>query len=203
MEPLVNYGVQSMSVGYLVDDETPMIWRGPMVTKALEQLLHETNWRDVDYMVIDLPPGTGDIQLTLAQRIPVSGAVIVTTPQDISLLDARKALRMFQQVKVAVLGVIENMSTHICSECGHEEHIFGAGGGQRMADDYGVDLLGSLPLDITIRSNADSGHPSVVAEPDGRIAHNYRDIARRVAAKLSLQAKDYSAKFPKIEIKNM
>lgn len=203
MEPLVNYGVQSMSVGYLVDDETPMIWRGPMVTKALEQLLHETNWRDVDYMVVDLPPGTGDIQLTLAQRIPVSGAVIVTTPQDISLLDARKALRMFQQVKVAVLGVIENMSTHICSQCGHEEHIFGAGGGQRMAEDYGVDLLGSLPLDITIRSNADSGHPSVVAEPDGRIAHTYRDIARRVAAKLSLQSKDYSAKFPKIEIKNM
>lgn len=203
MEPLVNYGVQSMSVGYLVDEETPMIWRGPMVTKALEQLLHETNWRDVDYMVIDLPPGTGDIQLTLAQRIPVSGAVIVTTPQDISLLDARKALRMFQQVKVAVLGVIENMSTHVCSQCGHEEHIFGAGGGQRIADDYGVDLLGSLPLDITIRSNADSGHPSVVADPDGRIAHSYRDIARRVAAKLSLQSKDYSAKFPKIEIKNM
>jgi len=203
MEPLVNHGVQSMSVGYLVDDETPMIWRGPMVTKALEQLLHETNWRDVDYMVIDLPPGTGDIQLTLAQRIPVSGAVIVTTPQDISLLDARKALRMFQQVKVAVLGIIENMSTHICSQCGHEEHIFGAGGGQRMAEEYGVDLLGSLPLDITIRSNADEGHPSVVADPDGRIAHLYRDIARRVAAKLSLQSKDYSAKFPKIEIKNM
>jgi ATP-binding protein involved in chromosome partitioning len=203
MEPLVNHGVQSMSVGYLVDDETPMIWRGPMVTKALEQLLHETNWQDVDYMIVDLPPGTGDIQLTLAQRIPVSGSVIVTTPQDISLLDARKALRMFQQVNVAVLGIIENMSTHICSNCGHEEHIFGTGGGQRMAEEYGVDLLGSLPLDISIRANADGGNPSVVADPQGRIAQIYRDIARRVAAKLSLQAKDYSAKFPKIEIKNL
>lgn len=202
MEPLVNYGVQSMSVGYLVDQETPMIWRGPMVTKALEQLLQDTNWKDVDYLVVDLPPGTGDIQLTLAQRIPVSGAVIVTTPQDISLLDARKALKMFQQVDVAVLGIIENMSTHICSQCGHEEHIFGAGGGQHMADQYGVDLLGSLPLDISIRTNADGGHPSVVADPDGQVAQTYRDISRRIAAKLSLQAKDYSAKFPDIKIQN-
>ncbi len=202
MEPLVGYDVQAMSIGFLVDDEQPMIWRGPMVTQALQQLLNETNWHDVDYLVIDLPPGTGDIQLTLAQRVPVSGAVIVTTPQDIALLDARKGLKMFEKVEVPVLGVVENMSTHICSQCGHEEHIFGSGGGMRMAEDYAVKFLGSLPLDIKIRLQADEGRPTVVAEPDGAVAKSYRDIARRVAAKLSLQAKNYAAKFPKIMIDN-
>ncbi len=202
MEPVVSHGIQSMSIGYLVDEESPMIWRGPMVTQALEQLLRDTNWHDLDYLVIDLPPGTGDTQLTLAQKIPVTGAVIVTTPQDIALLDARKGLKMFQKVEVPVLGIIENMSTHICSQCGHEEHIFGEGGGRRMADQYGVDLLGSLPLDIGIREHADGGNPTVIADPQGRIASSYRDIARRVAAKLSLQAKDYSAKFPDIVIQN-
>ncbi len=202
MEPVRRHGIQSMSIGYLIDEETPMIWRGPMVSTALEQLLNDTLWKDVDYLVVDLPPGTGDIQLTLSQKIPVSGAVIVTTPQDIALLDARKALKMFQKVEVPVLGIIENMSTHICSQCGHEEHIFGAGGGERMAKQYSVDLLGSLPLDISIRENADDGHPSVIVEPEGRIALIYRDIARKVAAKLALQAKDFSAKFPKIVIQN-
>ena len=202
LEPIVNYGVQSMSIGYLIDEDTPMIWRGPMVTQALEQLLNDTNWREVDYLVIDLPPGTGDTQLTLAQKVPVSGAVIVTTPQDIALLDARKAYKMFEKVEVPVLGVVENMSIHICSKCGHEEHIFGEGGGRKMAEDYNADFLGALPLDITIREEADAGKPTVAAEPDGRIAQIYREIARRTAAKLSQKAKDYSAKFPKIVISN-
>jgi len=202
MEPVMAHGIQSMSIGYLIEEETPMIWRGPMVTQALEQLLRDTRWRDMDYLVIDLPPGTGDTQLTLSQKIPVSGAVIVTTPQDIALLDARKALKMFERVEVPVLGIIENMSTHICSNCGHEEHIFGAGGGQRMAEQYGVDLLGALPLDIRIREEADGGTPSVVMSPEGTIALAYREIARRVAGKLALQAKDYSGKFPNIVIQN-
>ncbi len=202
LEPIVNYGVQSMSIGYLIEEDTPMIWRGPMVTQALEQLLNDTNWREVDYLVIDLPPGTGDTQLTLAQKVPVSGAVIVTTPQDIALLDARKAYKMFEKVEVPVLGVVENMSIHICSKCGHEEHIFGEGGGRKMAEDYNVGFLGALPLDITIREEADAGKPTVAAEPEGRIAQIYRDIARRTAAKLSQKAKDYSAKFPKIVISN-
>jgi ATP-binding protein involved in chromosome partitioning len=202
MEPLEAYGVQAMSIGFLIDEETPMVWRGPMVTQALEQLLRETNWRDLDYLLIDMPPGTGDVQLTLSQKIPVSGAVIVTTPQDIALLDARKGLKMFEKVNVKVLGIVENMSTHICSQCGHEEHIFGAGGGERMAREYGVDLLGSLPLDITIRENADGGKPSVVADPDGPIASAYGQIARRVAARLAIQARDYSSKFPNIVIQN-
>ena len=200
LEPVESHGLQSMSIGYLIDEDTPMIWRGPMVTQALEQLLNDTNWREVDYLVIDLPPGTGDTQLTLAQKVPVSGAVIVTTPQDIALLDARKGLKMFEKVEVPVLGVVENMSIHICSKCGHEEHIFGQGGGQSMAEQYGVPFLGALPLDIRIREEADNGKPTVVAEPDGRISQIYRDIARRVAAKLSLKAKDYSARFPKIVI---
>ena len=200
MEPVVSLGLQSMSIGYLVEEDTPMIWRGPMVTQALEQLLRDTRWRPMDYLVIDLPPGTGDTQLTLAQKIPVSGAVIVTTPQDISLLDARKALKMFERVEVPVLGIIENMSTHICSQCGHEEHIFGAGGGQRMADEYGVPMLGALPLDITIRENADGGTPTVYSDPDSAISRSYRDIACRAAARLSLQAKDYSSRFPEIVI---
>jgi ATP-binding protein involved in chromosome partitioning len=202
IEPIESYGVQSMSIGFLIDEEEPMIWRGPMVTQALQQMLGDTNWSDLDYLVIDLPPGTGDIQLTLSQKVPVSGAVIVTTPQDISLLDARKAYKMFEKVNVPVLGVIENMSTHICSQCGHEEHIFGAGGGDAMAKDYGIDMLGSLPLDITIRQNADNGEPTVVKEPDGEIAGSYRTIARRVAAHLAKQGKDYSSVFPNIVIKN-
>jgi ATP-binding protein involved in chromosome partitioning len=202
MEPVVSYHLQSMSIGYLIDEETPMIWRGPMVTQALEQLLKDTNWKDVDYLVIDLPPGTGDTQLTLAQKVPVTGAVIVTTPQDIALLDARKGLKMFEKVEIPVLGIIENMSTHICSKCGHEEHIFGAGGGMRMAEQYDVDFLGSLPLDIRIREETDNGKPTVVAEPESRISQIYREIARRVGAKLSLQRKDFASKFPNIVIQN-
>ena len=202
VEPKVSYGIQSMSIGYLIEEDTPMIWRGPMVTGALEQLLNETNWQDLDYLIIDLPPGTGDIQLTLCQKIPVSGAVIVTTPQDIALLDAKKALKMFEKVSVPVLGIIENMSTHICSQCGHEEHIFGSGGGDQMAKQYGVDLLGSLPLDIQIREGVDNGKPTVAMQPDSAITTNYRDIARRTAGKLAQQSKDYSSKFPKIVIEN-
>ena len=202
VEPKENYHIQSMSIGYLIDEETPMIWRGPMVTGALEQLLNDTNWRDLDYLVIDLPPGTGDIQLTLCQKILVSGAVIVTTPQDIALLDARKALKMFEKVQVPVLGIIENMSTHICSKCGNEEHIFGSGGGESMAKQYEVELLGSLPLDVKIREGVDNGKPTVAIEPNSVISDNYRDIARSVAAKISLQAKDYTSRFPKIVIEN-
>ena len=201
-EPVMNYHLQAMSIGFLVEEETPMIWRGPMVTQALEQLLKDTRWHDLDYLIVDLPPGTGDTQLTLAQKIPVSGAVIVTTPQDIALLDARKGLKMFEKVSVPVLGVVENMSIHICSKCGNEEHIFGKGGGLRMADESDVDFLGSLPLDVSIRVNADEGKPSVVAEPEGRITEIYKEIARRVAAKLSLQAKEYTAKFPTIKVVN-
>ena len=200
LEPMTSYRIQSMSIGYLIEEDTPMIWRGPMVTQALEQLLRDTNWRDLDYLVVDLPPGTGDIQLTLAQRIPVSGAVIVTTPQDIALLDARKGLAMFEKVKVPVLGVIENMSTHVCTQCGHEDHIFGEGGGRRMAEEHGVALLGDIPLDRAIREDADGGQPTVVKDPDGPVGRRYREIARRVAAKLSLKAKDYSQAFPKIVI---
>ncbi len=202
LEPIVSYHLQSMSIGYLIDEETPMIWRGPMVTQALEQLLKDTNWRDIDYLIVDLPPGTGDTQLTLAQKIPVSGAIIVTTPQDIALLDARKGLKMFEKVQVPVLGVVENMSIHICSQCGHEEHIFGEGGGLRMAEQYNVDFLGGVPLDVRIREDTDGGKPTVVKDPDGRIAQVYRDIARRAAAKLSLKAKDYTSKFPSIVIQN-
>ncbi|VAW78499.1 [4Fe-4S] cluster assembly scaffold protein Mrp (=ApbC) [hydrothermal vent metagenome] len=202
LEPMVSYHIQTMSIGFLVDEETPMIWRGPMVTQALQQLLGDTNWQGLDYLVIDLPPGTGDVQLTLAQQVPVSGAVIVTTPQDIALLDARRGLKMFEKVEVPVLGIIENMSIHICNECGHEEHIFGEGGGQRMSDEQDVDFLGALPLDRNIREQVDSGRPSVVAEPDGRIAQIYKDIARRTAAKLALKSKNYAAKFPQIVIQN-
>jgi len=202
IEPMIGHGVQAMSIGFLVDEETPMIWRGPMVTQALEQLLNDTNWTDLDYLVIDLPPGTGDTQLTLAQKVPVSGAVIVTTPQDIALLDARKGLKMFEKVEVPVLGIVENMSTHICSSCGHEEHIFGTGGGASMAEQFDIELLGALPLDIRIREETDGGAPTVVTEPDSRIAQIYREIARKVAAKLALRAKDYAAKFPNIVIQD-
>jgi len=200
LEPMVGYGVQAMSIGFLVDEETPMIWRGPMVTQALEQLLKDTNWRELDYLIVDLPPGTGDIQLTLSQRIPVSGAVIVTTPQDIALLDARKGLKMFEKVQVPVLGVVENMAVHVCSNCGHEEHVFGSGGGARMAAQYEVPFLGSLPLDIRIREDADGGQPTVVKDPDGAVAQSFRRIARTVAARLSLEAKDYRQAFPSIVI---
>ncbi|MGE0484763.1 MAG: iron-sulfur cluster carrier protein ApbC [Gammaproteobacteria bacterium] len=202
MEPRISYQLQTISIGNLIEEDTPMIWRGPMVTGALEQLLNDTNWQDLDYLVVDLPPGTGDIQLTLCQRIPVSGAIIVTTPQDIALLDARKGLKMFEKVNVPVLGIVENMSVHICSNCGHEEHIFGAGGGAAMAEQYGVELLGALPLDIRIREGVDNGRPTVAVEPESRIAEIYRGIARRVAARLALRARDYSAKFPKIVIQN-
>jgi ATP-binding protein involved in chromosome partitioning len=202
IEPKVSYGVQSISIGHLIDEETPMIWRGPMATGALEQMLRDTNWKDVDYLVIDLPPGTGDIQLTLCQKVPVSGAVIVTTPQDIALLDARKALKMFEKVEVPVLGVVENMSTHICSQCGHEEHIFGQGGGAQMASQYGIELLGSLPLDIRIREGVDNGKPTVAMEPDSKITASFCEIARKVAAKIALRSRDFSARFPKIVVQN-
>ena len=202
LEPMEAHGLQAMSIGFLIDEETPMIWRGPMVTQALEQLLNDTQWRGLDYLIVDLPPGTGDVQLTLAQKIPVSGAIIVTTPQDIALLDARKGLKMFEKVEVPVLGVVENMSIHICSKCGHEEHIFGEGGGKAMAEESGVEMLGALPLDIRIREQVDGGNPSVVAMPDSRIAEIYQEIARKAAAKLASKAKDYSAKFQKIVIQN-
>ncbi len=200
IEPNISYQLQSMSIGYLVNEETPMIWRGPMVTSALEQLLGDTNWSGLDYLVIDLPPGTGDIQLTLCQKIPVSGAIIVTTPQDIALLDARKGLGMFEKVAVPVLGIVENMSTHICRNCGHEEPIFGHGGGQQMAQQHGVDLLGTLPLDRAIREGADNGRPTVAMDADSAIAATYRTIARNAAARLSRRAKDYSGRFPKIVV---
>jgi ATP-binding protein involved in chromosome partitioning len=202
LEPLVNYGIETMSIGYMIEEDTPMIWRGPMVTQALEQLLNDTHWQDLDYLMVDMPPGTGDTQLTLAQKVPVAGAVIVTTPQDIALIDAKKGLKMFEKVDVPVLGIVENMSIHICSNCGHEEHIFGTGGGEKMAEEFGVDMLGALPLDIHIREQSDSGKPSVVADPEGRIAQIYRDVARRMAAKLSKKAKEYGHKFPNIVIQN-
>jgi len=202
MNPIERYGLQVNSVGFLVDEETPMIWRGPMVTQAFNQLVNDTNWSDLDYLVVDLPPGTGDIQLTLAQKIPVSGAVIVTTPQDIALLDARKGIRMFEKVEVPVLGIAENMSTHICSSCGHEEHIFGSGGGARVAEQYGTALLGSLPLDIRIREQTDSGMPTVAVDPEGRLAEGYRDMARRTAARLAAPAFGEQAAFPEIVIED-
>jgi ATP-binding protein involved in chromosome partitioning len=200
MESLENHGVQVMSIGFLIDADNPMIWRGPMVTQALEQLLRQTNWRDLDYLIVDMPPGTGDIQLTLCQKVPLTGAIIVTTPQDIALLDARKGLKMFEKVGVPVLGVVENMSVHVCSNCGHVEHIFGADGGRRMAAEYGVDYLGGLPLSLSIREQADAGRPTVVADPDGEIAGIYKTVARSVAVKIAQRAKDFSAKFPSITI---
>ncbi|TSE19013.1 Iron-sulfur cluster carrier protein [Tepidimonas alkaliphilus] len=200
MEPLVNYGVQVMSIGFLVDKHEAMIWRGPMATQALEQLLRQTNWKDLDYLVVDMPPGTGDIQLTLAQRVPVTGAVIVTTPQDIALLDARKGITMFQKVGVPILGIVENMAVHVCPNCGHVEHIFGAEGGQRMAAELGVPCLGSLPLDLRIREQADGGRPTVVADPDSDLAERYRALARQVALTIAGLAKDYSSKFPVITV---
>lgn len=202
MSPIMRHGIQSMSIGYLVDKTTPIVWRGPMVTGALLQLLNDTKWQSLDYLFIDMPPGTGDIQLTLAQKIPVCGAVIVTTPQEVALLDARKGIEMFYKVKIPVLGVIENMSVHVCSQCGHEEPIFGLGGGQKIADEYDVALLGQLPLIKKIREHTDKGLPTVVAEPTSEIALLYRKIAKKIAAKLSLQTKNYDSIFPKIIIEN-
>jgi ATP-binding protein involved in chromosome partitioning len=198
--PLRAHGVEVMSIGFMIDAEQPMAWRGPMVTQALTQLLGETSWGELDYLVVDMPPGTGDIQLTLAQRVPVSGAIIVTTPQDIALLDARKGLKMFEKVEVRVLGIVENMSVHVCSNCGHAEHIFGSGGGARMAQQYGVQLLGELPLDIRIREEADGGLPTVAAEPESARGRAYLQMARRAAARLSTLNKDYSSAFPKITV---
>ena len=203
MEPMIGHGLQAMSIGFVIPgDDQAMVWRGPMVTQALEQLLSQTRWDKLDYLIVDMPPGTGDIQLTLAQKVPVTGAVIVTTPQDIALLDARKGLKMFEKVDIKILGIIENMSTHICSKCGHEEHIFGAGGGAKMCADYNVEFLGSLPLDIKIREQADSGQPTVVTEPDGQISKEYKKIARRVAVKIAEMAQDHSAVFANIVVQN-
>jgi ATP-binding protein involved in chromosome partitioning len=202
MEPLENHGVQVSSIGFMIDPDEPMVWRGPMVTQALQQLLEQTNWKDLDYLIVDMPPGTGDIQLTLSQKVPVTGAVIVTTPQDIALLDARKGLKMFEKVGIPILGVVENMSTHICSNCGHVEAIFGEGGGEKMCADFHVEFLGKLPLQLSIREQTDSGTPTVVAEPDGPVAAIYKDIARKVAVKVAEQAKDMTAKFPTIVVKN-
>lgn len=202
MEPMEGHGLQASSIGFLIDDDAPMVWRGPMVTSALEQLLRQTRWRDLDYLIVDMPPGTGDIQLTLAQKVPVTGAVIVTTPQDIALLDARKGLKMFEKVGVPIVGIIENMSTYVCPSCGHEEHVFGTGGGQKMCKEYGVDFLGDLPLNLSIREQADAGRPTVVADPDGAISAIYKTIARRVAIKVAALSKDMSSKFPNIVVQN-
>jgi len=202
IQPMQAFGLQVMSIGFLVDEDQPMIWRGPMVTGALQQLLSQTDWDNLDYLVIDLPPGTGDIQLTLSQQIPVSGALIVTTPQDIALLDAQRGLRMFEQVGISVLGLVENMSIHVCSHCGHEEPVFGEGGGRKMAQKYGTELLASLPLDINIRRQADEGYPTVVSDPDSRPAQIYRELARRLSARLALKARDYSHRFPTISVVN-
>ena len=200
MEPMENFGIQVMSIGFLVAQDEAMIWRGPMATQALEQLLRQTNWRDLDYLIVDMPPGTGDIQLTLSQRVPMTGAVIVTTPQDIALLDAKKGIKMFEKVGVPILGIVENMAVHICSNCGHTEHIFGADGGKKMAADYKMDYLGALPLDMQIRLQADNGRPTVVADPDGDVAGIYKAIARKMAITVAAKAKDFSSKFPTIKI---
>ena len=200
MEPMENYGVQVMSIGFLIEADNPMVWRGPMVTQALEQLLRQTNWRDLDYLIVDMPPGTGDIQLTLSQRVPLTGVVIVTTPQDIALLDAKKGIKMFEKVNVPILGIVENMAVHVCEKCGHVEHIFGEEGGKRLAAEYKMDYLGALPLNLSIRVQADSGRPSVVSDPDGEIAALYKNMARQVAVKIAQRAKDFSSKFPSISI---
>jgi ATP-binding protein involved in chromosome partitioning len=200
MEPMENYGVQVMSIGFLVDADNPMIWRGPMATQALEQLLRQTNWAELDYLIVDMPPGTGDIQLTLSQRVPLTGAIIVTTPQDIALMDAKRGLKMFEKVGVPILGIVENMAVHVCSNCGHAEHIFGADGGRKMAAEFGVDYLGALPLTMSIREQADSGRPTVVSDPDGEIAAIYKAVARQMAVKIAQRAKDFSSKFPTISI---
>ena len=200
MEPMENYGVQVMSIGFLVAQDEAMIWRGPMATQALEQLLRQTNWKDLDYLIVDMPPGTGDIQLTLSQRVPMTGAVVVTTPQDIALLDAKKGIKMFEKVGVPILGIVENMAVHVCSQCGHIEHIFGADGGKKMATEYSMDYLGALPLDMQIRLQADSGKPTVVSDPDSDVAGLYKAVARKVALAIAAKNKDFSSKFPSIKI---
>jgi ATP-binding protein involved in chromosome partitioning len=200
MEPMENYGVQVMSIGFLVAQDEAMVWRGPMATQALEQLIRQTNWKDLDYLIVDMPPGTGDIQLTLSQRVPMTGAVIVTTPQDIALLDAKKGIKMFEKVGVPILGIVENMAVYICTKCGHTEHIFGEDGGKKMAAEYNMDYLGALPLDMQIRLQADNGRPTVVSDPDGDVAGIYKAIARQVAIKIAAKAKDFSSKFPSIKI---
>jgi ATP-binding protein involved in chromosome partitioning len=200
MEPLENYGVQVMSIGFLVAQDEAMIWRGPMATQALEQLLRQTNWKDLDYLIVDMPPGTGDIQLTLSQRVPMTGAVVVTTPQDIALLDAKKGIKMFEKVGVPILGIVENMAVHVCSQCGHVEHIFGADGGKNMAAEYGMDYLGALPLNMQIRLQADSGKPTVISDPDSDVAALYKAVARKVAVSIAAKNKDFSSKFPSITI---
>jgi ATP-binding protein involved in chromosome partitioning len=202
LEPMENHGLQMSSIGLLIDADQPMVWRGPMVTQALQQLLTQTNWKDIDYLVVDMPPGTGDIQLTLAQQVPVTGAVIVTTPQDIALMDAKKGLKMFEKVGIPILGIVENMAVHVCSNCGHAEHIFGAEGGVKMAAQYNVDYLGSLPLDIRIREQADAGRPTVVADPAGAITATYKEIARKVAVRIAEKAKDMTLKMPTIKVTN-
>jgi len=202
IEPLEAYDLQVMSIGFMVDADTPMVWRGPMATQALDQLLRQTKWRDLDYLVVDLPPGTGDIQLTLAQKVPVTGAVIVTTPQDIALIDARKGYKMFEKVGVPVVGIVENMSVHICSNCGQVERIFGEGGAAKMGADYHLPVLGALPLDLSIREQADSGHPTVVSDPDGKVAAIYKEIARKAAVAIAGKAVDFSSKFPNIVVQN-
>ena len=200
MEPMENYGLQVMSIGFLIEADNPMIWRGPMATQALEQLLRQTHWGELDYLSVDLPPGTGDIQLTLSQKVPLTGAVIVTTPQDIALLDARKGIKMFEKVGVPILGIVENMAVHVCTNCGHVEHIFGEEGGKRLAAEYEMDYLGALPLTLSIRVQTDSGRPTVVSDPDGEIASLYKGVARQVAVKIAQRAKDFSSKFPTINI---
>ena len=202
LEPMQGHGLQASSIGFLIDVDTPMVWRGPMVTQALEQLLKDTRWRELDYLVVDLPPGSGDIQLTLAQKVPVTGVVIVTTPQDIALIDARKGLKMFEKVGIPILGIVENMSTHFCPQCGHESHIFGEGGAARMAKEYGTELLGQLPLDSAIREQTDSGRPTLVADPDGRVSQIYKQIARRCAVRIAESQKDMTSKFPNIVVQN-
>lgn len=202
MEPLVGLGLQANSIGFLIEPDNPMVWRGPMVSSALDQLLNQTNWRDLDYLIVDMPPGTGDIQLTLSQKVPVTGAVIVTTPQDLALLDARKGLKMFEKVGIPILGIVENMSVHICSNCGHAEPIFGEGGAEKMSADYKVDFLGALPLDMSIRKQADAGLPTVAADPESPIAEIYKAIARKVAIQIAEKARDMTSKFPSIVVQN-
>ena len=202
IEPMEGHGLQASSIGFLIDDDAPMVWRGPMVTSALEQLLRQTRWRDLDYLIVDMPPGTGDIQLTLSQKVPVTGVVIVTTPQDVALLDARKGLKMFEKVGVPIVGIIENMSTYVCPKCSHEEHIFGSGGGEKMCKEYGVDFLGALPLNLSIREDADAGRPTLVADPDGAMSAIYKNIARQVAIRIATLSKDMSSKFPNIVVQN-
>ena len=200
MEPLMGHGLQVISIGFLVGADQAMVWRGPMATQALDQLLRQTHWRELDYLIVDMPPGTGDIQLSLSQRVPLSGAVIVTTPQDIALADARKGVTMFEKVGVPILGLVENMAVHICTHCGHAEHIFGLDGGKRYAAEKGIDYLGALPLALSIREQADSGTPTVVADPDGDVAATYRHMARQMAAKLARRASDQSGKLPTITL---